>query len=398
MKNNVVVPAAIFDTIDNLDEQQLTLSNAATKHVFAQSDFDIAKRFLSSYKGSPDTFNTYRREIERYLQWAWLIQNKSINQIKRNDFEAYLEFCQQPPASWIGERHVPRFQLVDGKREPNKAWRPFILTDAKRKYQLSQAGWKSIFGVLSSFYQYIIEEEYTELNPVTQIRQKTRYIRANQTKAPIRRLSELQWDYVIQSAEQMAARDPQQERTLFVMSCLYAMYLRISELVASERWIPQMNHFYQDLDGNWWFKTVGKGNKERDITVSDDMLNALKRYRLSLDLSALPSPRESTPLILKTNGAGPIESTRHVRRIVTDCFVKAVERMKADNFTDEAEQLKAATVHWLRHTGISEDVKTRPREHVRDDAGHSSGAITDRYIDVGMQQRHASAKKKKIKV
>ena len=38
-----------------------------------------------------------------------------------------------------------------------------------------------------------------------------------------------------------------------------------------------------------------------------------------------------------------------------------------------------ATVHWLRHTGIFEDVKSRPREHVRDDAGHSSGAITDRY-------------------
>ena len=39
-------------------------------------------------------------------------------------------------------------------------------------------------------------------------------------------------------------------------------------------------------------------------------------------------------------------------------------------------------MHWLRHTGISDDVKQRPREHVRDDAGHSSGAITDKYIDV----------------
>ncbi len=26
------------------------------------------------------------------------------------------------------------------------------------------------------------------------------------------------------------------------------------------------------------------------------------------------------------------------------------------------------TVHWLRHTGISDDVKIRPREHVREDA------------------------------
>jgi hypothetical protein len=40
-----------------------------------------------------------------------------------------------------------------------------------------------------------------------------------------------------------------------------------------------MNHYYQDQDENWWFKTVGKGNKERDISVSGAMLNALKQYR-----------------------------------------------------------------------------------------------------------------------
>ena len=72
--------------------------------------------------------------------------------------------------------------------------------------------------------------------------------------------------------------------------------------------------------------------------------------------------------------------------------------MKSDGFTDEAEQLSSATVHWLRHTGISDDVKIRPREHVRDDAGHSSGAITDRYIDIELRERHQSAKEKVIKM
>jgi len=53
-------------------------------------------------------------------------------------------------------------------------------------------------------------------------------------------------------------------------------------------------------------------------------------------------------------------------------------------------------VHWLRHTGISDDVKRRPREHVRDDAGHSSSAITDKYIDIELRERHRSAKNKPI--
>jgi hypothetical protein len=38
----------------------------------------------------------------------------------------------------------------------------------------------------------------------------------------------------------------------------------------------------------------------------------------------------------------------------------------------------------------------RPREHVRDDAGHSSSAITDKYIDVEKRKRHKSAKGKKM--
>lgn len=49
--------------------------------------------------------------------------------------------------------------------------------------------------------------------------------------------------------------------------------------------------------------------------------------------------------------------------------------MKADGLEDDASDLRTATVHWLRHTGISEDVKFRPREHVRDNAGHQTSIL-----------------------
>ena len=97
----------------------------------------------------------------------------------------------------------------------------------------------------------------------------------------------------------------------------------------------------------------------------------------------------------KTNQ--PLRNTRYIRKLVQECFDHACERLIADNQQEEADQLANATVHWLRHTGISDDVKIRPREHVRDDAGHSSSAITDKYIDVELRERHNSAKKKRIK-
>ena len=64
-----------------------------------------------------------------------------------------------------------------------------------------------------------------------------------------------------------------------------------------------------------------------------------------------------------------------------------------------ANNLQKATVHWLRHTGISDAINKqgRPIAHVRDDAGHSSCAITDIYNDVELLERHASARKKPLK-
>ena len=67
---------------------------------------------------------------------------------------------------------------------------------------------------------------------------------------------------------------------------------------------------------------------------------------------------EHTPLVPKNLGKGSMTSTRHVRRIVQECFDNAYERVKRDGLVEDAIDLKAATVHWLRHTGISTEPNT----------------------------------------
>ena len=396
-------PVPFFDTLAEMSNPYKHPVKSV-KHLLADepadaiNDYQHASEFLYSYRGSPDTFSTYRREIEHFIHWSWLIAEKSLTDNRREDIEAYVEFAHKPPKTWLGEKNVARFIEKQGVRVANPDWRPYVLNNPEQPYILSQSAVQAIFGVLSSFYNYLIQEEYTDMNPVAQIRQKSKFLRKTQSQRPIRRLSELQWSYVLETAEKLASNEPKQhERTLFIMQALFAMYLRISELVKTERWSPTMGDFERDLDGNWWFRTVGKGNKERQISVSDAMLNALKRFRESRNLSPLPTPGESMPLIHKTRGQGGISSTRQIRGIVQQCFDGAQSKMQEDGFTEESAQLSAATVHWLRHTGISEDVRHRPREHVRDDAGHGSSAITDRYIDVELSARHASAKKKSIK-
>ncbi|MDR3492392.1 MAG: hypothetical protein P4M12_10195 [Gammaproteobacteria bacterium] len=49
-----------------------------------------------------------------------------------------------------------------------------------------------------------------------------------------------------------------------------------------------------------------------------------------------------------------------------------------DDLSEEVETLIETTIHWLRQTGILDNVKIYSREHVRDNACYSS-RITDKY-------------------
>ncbi len=371
-----------------------------------ETEYQSCLNFLHNYQGSADTFNTYRREVERHLQWAWLIAQKSIFALAPTELHNYMTFVQKPPHSWIGTKNVARFMEQNGTRVHNPQWRPFVARIAKSKhkqghtpqakqYQMNNQSVASILAVLSTFYAFLQQNELISKNPVQLLRQKSRYIQKKQAQHVTRRLTETQWVFVIETSQQLAKKDPNYERHLFIISAFYLLGLRISELAETPGRIPQMGDFYPDRYGCWWFSTVGKGNKQRDVAVPDAMLNALRRYRMFLELTSLPSRGESTPLVCKQRGHGGL-GTRQIRNLVQKCFNHAVLALRQANQIHEAEDLEAATVHWLRHTAISADVQHRPREHVRDDAGHESAIITDRYIDIDRLARHGSAKDKPL--
>lgn len=410
MATRIPQPRALFDTLDNIQEK---ISACVTKFIEtsniseAQREYELAQEFLASYAGSEDTFNAYRREVERLMQWSWLIAKKPLKILTRNDIRDYLAFANQPPIAWIATQNHPRFQIVEGEKTHHPEWRPFVTRISKiqrrmgnlpdkNNYQLGNKSVQALFAGLSTFFSFLQQEEYIETNPVALVRQKNRYIQRQQTQKVTRKLSHLQWQFVIESAELLAKENPLYERSLFLISAFYLLGLRISELAETPGRIPKMGDFAPDKHSLWWFTTVGKGNKLRDVAVPDTMLESLKRYRQSLGLPALPTRDEPTPLLHKNRGRGGL-GTRQVRNLVQECFDHAILRLEKAKRIDEAQDLASATVHWLRHTAISFDIEYRPREHIRDDVGHENPATMDKYIDTDRQARHASAKKKALK-
>lgn len=405
-----LLPRALFDTLESLDEP----TSLETIHYLnslelnqLQQEYEHTREFLRSYAGSNDTFNAYRREVERLIQWSWLIQKKTIKEITRNDIRLFLEFVQSPPLEWISTKNVRRFHTINSTRLPNPAWRPFVsrLSKALHKagkkpdrttYQLSRKSVQALFAGLSTYFTFLQQEGYLDINPVQLVRQKSRFIQKQQTIKITRKLSHVQWRFVIETIETLADTNPLFERHFFMISLFYLLSLRISEIADTPGRVPTMGDFSPDKHDRWWFTTIGKGNKVRDVAVPDAMLEALKRYRISRGLTPLPHRGENTSLLHKSRGRGGL-GTRQVRNLIQFCFDQAINHLRQANKMDEAQDLAVATVHWLRHTAISADVEHRPREHVRDDAGHENTMITDLYIDTDRIARHESAKRKPLK-
>jgi hypothetical protein len=130
--SKIPLPSPMIDSLEHLKKNNIEHPQIPG---FASNDFPAVLEFLTQYNGNKATFESYRREIERLLQWSWFIKKNSILELKRQDIENYISFCLDPPKSWIGTKRVSRFIDRGGIRTPNQKWRPFVATVSKRDFK-----------------------------------------------------------------------------------------------------------------------------------------------------------------------------------------------------------------------------------------------------------------------
>ncbi len=294
---------------------------------------------------------------------------------------------------------VIRLQIFIGfhfKIQAPKSLKANFVVD-KKKYRPSQQTLSSMFTALIVFYNHLMAEDICMGNPAQIAKKDCRHFIIDSQVKEIKRLTTSQWQYVLDTAVEMADEDPVFERNLFVIASLKTLFLRISELSERPTWSPTMGHFWQDDDENWWLKVFGKSRKLRDITVPLDFLPFLERYRASRGLIGLPASNENSVLVEKVRGQGGM-TARHLRRIVQTVFDQAYENMRVSVGADKALKLKEASAHWLRHTGASMEIERgRPLKDISEDLGHASMATTDTvYVQTENKKRAESGKKRKV--
>lgn len=361
-------------------------------------------------RGSAQTYSAYRNDIERFLLWSWCLKGVSLPYFGKNpyDLEEFFDFINNPPRSWstVGQRYH-----LDQNGFANPEWRPFKINHNDQdetgktsrsktiSRKLTQNTINRIFSSLSSLFSYLHEQDYISKNPVPVAKSHSQYnVKRPRPEPTNRHFSKDQWDFIKRHLTELADTDPLYERSRFAVLLMKTCYLRISEISTYQKRGATMGQFkppnrHRDC---WIFEVYGKGREVREVTVPDDFLPELERYRLSRNLTPLPYDGEQTPLINKIRGKGPM-GARQATRMIDEAFASCANKLSAAEGDKAADKLRVATTHFLRHTGVTFDLEDRPIKHLQVEVGHKSSRTTDEiYAGVDRKALIASGKKRQV--
>lgn len=346
----------------------------------AKDDAEAISSFLSEFKDSPETLRSYAKEIERLLLWCIHVAKINVSSLRRNHLLVYQEFLKNPAPKkiWCG----PSTSRQTKVGFINENWRPFVKG-------LGNASINKALTILDSFFNYLVQTNYLMGNPLAVDR---RHKKRNKSKQNIidRYLEVDEIHATLESLLEYPAKDEKQKfqviRARYIILLLFYTGLRIAE-AANHR----MGNFLQ-REENWFLRVIGKGKKLREIPVPDELLAALKTFRIRIGLpSPLPKFREQTPLIPMQNLEQPI-STRRIDQILRWAFNLGADRFEPDE-PRKASKLRAASAHWLCHSYVTYLLDSgAPLKVAQENAGHSDIGTTMHYRHVAQTDRHEATR------
>ncbi|MGF6931059.1 integrase/recombinase XerD [Paraburkholderia sp. UCT70] len=362
--------------------------------IAAANDLEAIQAWLARFADKPATFDSYRKEAERLLLWSLVQPGKPLSSLTHEDLVRYQRFLAdpQPAATWVSGR---------GRKHPrgDARWRPFY-------GPLSPASTRQAMVILNVLFSWLVQAGYLAGNPLALSRQRARHAAPRITRYLEPGLWQEVKDTIASMPQDTARARAHYHRVRWLFTLLYLGGLRIAEVGGNT-----MGQFFvrRDADGamRWWLSVHGKGDRERLVPATRELMTELTRYRQSFGMTALPSPGEATPLVLpigrtseartklaheRADGRSPEPLTRAaLHAIVKNVFAGAADRLRerGAEFLSRADLLQAASAHWLRHTAGSHmaDQKVDLRL-VRDNLGHASLTTTSVYLHADDDRRH----------
>ncbi len=349
-----------------------------TPLIRASTDIEAVQRWLKEYIESPQTHRAYEKESLRLLLWCEYVAKKRLKDLTRDDVDDFFVFMASPPNEWIFAPSVPRC---------DERWRPF-------RKPITQKGLGHSKVILDGLFSYLVDARVLSGNPFSLIRRKVRGLK----KARIMESKERRNAFPVETCAvirdflagqyQAAGTD---YRCAVRDELIFELFLctggRLEELSSAT-----MQDLRFDKDG-WWLYVIGKGAKEAELAISNDLFALIVRAREAFGLPSSPTPNSLDPLFLALRN-GPDGKPKGltgnmVYRRVKEIFEGAAVLAGSRNMPGSAVHLRRASTHWIRHTSLTQAFDlTNDLRFVMDFGRHENINTSMNYVSTDRSAHH----------
>jgi site-specific recombinase XerD len=322
---------------------------------------------------SAQTERAYRREAQRL--WVWLREQQlSLQRLTLSDLHRYYDHLRQPPAHWL---------------RPRKPFANQVLLDTQLMIAgLNENALAYTRRILSLLFGYLYDAGYVTRNWV-KLSERPHTISHEQHQ---RVLTPEQWQWLWawlnSRPRHTVITDGHFMRDRWLMYVLYQTGLRREEVAQA------VMGDVRPQGAGWVLSVVGKGRKQRLITLHRDWMHELAEYRYWLGLlQPIPAPQEQTPLVCALT---PRDRLRALTPRAIGLTIQQIGQQAAAVCDNPywAVQFAQLSTHWLRHTNATHRLLAGASlETTQDELGHADPKTTRLYVKTLDQQRRADVDK-----
>ena len=269
--------------------------------------YQHAKEYLYGFRNR-NTYEAYRKYIERLLLWAYIIKCKPIYGFNEIDLHEFNEFCKAPPKNWIRTSYERRFIKVragscsrgGALTTTNLNWRPFWIPGGCGEnlkdfsYHSSIVNSAGQFSVVRGFFDFLLSKQVIDYNPLLNLDSFVHYSHRRQVSPKLQQgASEEAFQKVIDGAF-ILLKGLKLTRMLFVIYTINELQLSRSDINLAGN-LLRFDCFYES-NGVWTACLPGKKGTHRQLPVSSCYVQeVLLPYKLYLQKNNV-SPIDGCPL------------------------------------------------------------------------------------------------------
>lgn len=234
--------------------------------IAASNDLEAIDTYLARYDDKPETWRSYRKELERLLLWCALVVRKPLSSLLAEDCAAYKTFLAAPD---------PRFRGLKAPRTSER-WRPFAMTP------MSAPSQRLAVVILRSAFDWLVKVRYLGGNPWTTVKDPVVTKRRHLMQIE-RALSRDTYDSVVEILQGRGevSQNRQDRVALAAILLMGDSGLRRAEVVSALRASFAPSPYAPEV---WTLLVVGKGNVERTVPVNARTEAALRAHWLDRDM------------------------------------------------------------------------------------------------------------------